>query len=107
MPRISSPQNPRFKAAQRLFESSRERRKSGRCVLEGEHLIAVYLDRIGPPETLVVVDEIIADTRIAALIDSTPPADVLIVSRRTFAGIASLPPEIGVLAIVRTPMPAA
>src|SRR5438105_985223 len=58
MPRVSSPQNPRFKETVRLVESSRERRKTGRCVLEGEHLISVYCDRIGPPETLVVVEDV-------------------------------------------------
>jgi len=33
MPRISSSDNPRLKEAARLIASSRERRKSGRCVL--------------------------------------------------------------------------
>ena len=42
MPRISSSDNPRLKEAARLIASSRERRKSGRCVLEGEHLVDVY-----------------------------------------------------------------
>src|SRR5947207_9770704 len=106
MPRVSSPQNPRFKETARLVESSRERRKTGRCVLEGEHLIAVYCDRIGSPETLVVVEETLGDPRVAALTKRVPPNDVLVVPRRMFAGIASLPPDIGVLAVVRTPAPA-
>ena len=103
MPRISSPQNPRFKDAVRLAESSRERRKSGRCVLEGEHLVAVYIDRVGAPETLIVNEDALSDPRIAALAEATSRADVLIVPVRMFAGIAALPPDIGVLAVVRTP----
>ena len=103
MPRVTSRQNPRFKEAVKLVESSRERRKSGRCVLEGAHLVDVHLDRVGPPETLIVVDDALADRCVAALVDRAPPRDVLIVPPRLFAGIAALPVEVGVLAIVRTP----
>src|SRR3954463_2611382 len=103
MPRISSPHNPRFKEAISLVESSRERRKSGRCVLEGEHLVEVYIDRVGAPETLIVSENALSDPRIAALAKGTSPTDVLIVPVRMFASIAALPPDIGVLAVVRTP----
>ncbi|TMH67003.1 MAG: RNA methyltransferase [Betaproteobacteria bacterium] len=105
MPRVSSPANPRFKETVRLIESSRERRKTGRCVLEGEHLVAVYCDRIGAPETLLVVEEALDDPRIATLIERVPDHDVLVVSQRMFANIASLPADIGVLAVVQTPAP--
>src|SRR5947199_65287 len=37
MPRVTSRDNPRLNEAVRLIASSRDRRKSGRCVLEGEH----------------------------------------------------------------------
>ena len=105
MPRVTSPQNPRFREAATLIESSRERRKTGRCVLEGEHLIAVYVERIGPPETLLVVEEALARRDVAKLASRVAPADVLIVTARMFAGIASLPAEVGILAVVRTPAP--
>jgi hypothetical protein len=49
MQRVTSRQNPRLREASRLLTSSRERRKAGRCVLEGEHLVAVYCERVGPP----------------------------------------------------------
>ena len=55
MQRVSSKDNPRLAEAARLVASSRDRRKSGKCVLEGDHPIGVYLERIGRPETLVVV----------------------------------------------------
>src|SRR5206468_10559945 len=104
MPRISSPQNSRFKETVKLIESSRERRKSGRCVLEGGHLIAVYVERIGAPETLVVVEEALANRGIATLAERVPTSDLLVVSAQMFAGIASLPADVGVLAVVRTPV---
>ena len=56
MPRITSADNPRVKHATRLVASSRERAKSGRCVLEGEHLLRVFRERHGAPETVIVVE---------------------------------------------------
>ena len=50
MQRVSSRQNPRLLEAARLIASSRDRRKAGKCVLEGDHLIGVYLERIAAPE---------------------------------------------------------
>ena len=106
MRRVTSPQNPRLSEARRLAQSSRDRRKTGRCVLEGEHLVAVYCERIGPPETLIVVEEALADPRVRALAEGVPAADALVVPRRLFEEIGTLPAEVGVLAIVRTPRPA-
>lgn len=105
MQRVTSRDNPRLAEAARLTASSRDRRKSGKCVLEGDHLIGVYRDRIGRPETLVVVEGRSADPRIAALVAGMPPRDVLVVSPSLFAAVSTLPPDIGVLAIVVTPAP--
>lgn len=103
MQRVSSRQNPRFVEAARLIASSRDRRKAGKCVLEGEHLIGVYLERVTVPEYLLVVDEHVADPRIAALIAQMPARDVVAVSSTLFAEVATLPAAVGVLAVVPTP----
>jgi TrmH family RNA methyltransferase len=107
MQRVTSRQNPRLKEAARLVASSRDRRKSGKCVLEGEHLVGVYLERVGAPETLLVVDEAAADARIAALIARMPPRDVFAIPAELFAQVSTLPASIGALAVVATPSPAA
>jgi len=104
--RASSRQNPRVKEAARLVASSRDRRKAGRCVLEGEHLIGVYLDRVGRPETLLVVEEMIGDPRIAALAGRVPQRDVFAVPAALFAEVSTSPAAIGALAVVPTPAPA-
>ena len=67
MTRVTSPDNPRLNEAARLIASSRDRRKSGRCVLEGAHAIDAYCRRIGNPETLIVADAAEADASIAAV----------------------------------------
>ena len=106
MQRVSSRQNPRLLEASRLIASSRDRRKAGKCVLEGEHLVGVYLERMTAPEYLVVVEDRLADPRIASLVAQMPARDVVTVSAALFAEVATLPAAVGVLAVVATPHPA-
>jgi len=103
MPRVSARDNPRLVEAARLVASSRDRRKRGRCVLEGDHLVAVYLDRVGIPETLLVVEERADDPRIAALVARVPARDVLVMRASLFADTVVAPADVAVAAIVPTP----
>ena len=105
MQRVSSRNNPRVKEAARLIASSRDRRKTGKCVLEGEHLIAVYLDRVSAPESLLVVEEMLGEPRIAALWSRMPAHDVLALPAALFAEVSTLPVAIGAVAVVPTPAP--
>jgi len=72
-------------------------------VLEGEHVIATYLDRIGVPDTLLVAEAALAKPGIDALVARVPSTDVVVLPERVFREIASLPLDIGALAIVSTP----
>ncbi|MEP6678064.1 MAG: RNA methyltransferase [Betaproteobacteria bacterium] len=101
--RVTSRDNPRIAQARRLAQSSRDRRKLGRCVLEGEHLIRVHVDRVGPPETLIVVDWALDHPVIAALVRDVPAASVVQVPPTVFAEIAALPIDVGVLAVIEAP----
>jgi RNA methyltransferase, TrmH family len=100
--RITSRNNPRLKEVARLIASSRDRRKAGKCVLEGEHLVAVYAARYGPPELVIVADEALARAPIRDLAERHSDR-TLIVSIALFAELATLPAEIGVLAVITTP----
>ena len=104
--RVESPHNERLREVARLIASSRDRRKSGRCVLEGMHLVDVHLARVGLPETLVVVDDALARDDVRALVARVPDAKTLVVSRRRFDQIATLPADVAMLAVVATPRPA-
>lgn len=106
MQRVSSRHNPRLREAARLVASAHDRRKAGRCVLEGEHLVGVYWDRHGPPETLVVTEEALARASVRALAEREP-ARTLIVPTGLFAELATLPAGVGLLAVVPTPSPSA
>jgi len=50
---ISSHDNPIFKRLKKLAESARARREAHMTLLDGEHLLAAYLDAGGQPHTLV------------------------------------------------------
>jgi RNA methyltransferase, TrmH family len=103
--RVTSRHNPRLREAAALVASARERRRSGKCVLEGEHVVAASTGRHGAPETLIVTDAALATPTVRALAELHPER-TLVVSESLFAGIASLPASVGVLAIVAAPRPA-
>ena len=105
MPRITSRDNPRLKQALRLIASSRDRHKAGRCVLEGEHSVAVYLARQGAPESLIVVDSVSARPEIRALAAAIPASRVLTVDESAWTELTQLPAAVAVLAVVPTPRP--
>lgn len=107
MQRIESRRNPRLRDLARLIASSRERRKARRCVLEGAHLIEVYCDRCGPPESVVVVEDLVARPDLAALLARMPDARTFAVTRALFAELATLPADVGILAVVLVPEPSA
>jgi len=106
MQRVTSRQNPRLKEASRLITSSRDRRKAGKCVLEGEHLVAVYSGRHGPPETLLVTDEALGRPTTRALVERHAER-TLVVSAKLLAELAVLPADVGMLAVVPVPRPVA
>ena len=106
MQHITSRQNPRLKEAVRLIASSRDRRKAGKCVLEGEHLVAVYSQRHGAPETIVVTDEALARPGVRALA-ARHEDRVLVVTPRLLSELAILPAGVGMLAVVPALRPTA
>ena len=105
MPRVVSRQNPRFREVAGLVASSRDRRKAGRCVLEGEHIVAVHLERLGLPEVVVVNEDALARPGVAALVARVPESRVLVVPRALFDGMGALPPDVGVIAVAQAPKP--
>lgn len=105
MPRITSRDNPRLVQAARLIASSRERRKAGRCVLEGEHLVAAYCARIGQPETLIVAESAQARPEVRSLLADLSAGRALIVADPAWSALGPVPASADVLAVVPTPRP--
>jgi TrmH family RNA methyltransferase len=103
MPRITSRDNPRLKEAARLIASSRERRKAGRCVLEGEHVVAAYCRIHGSPEMLLIAETALDRPAIQALQKAVPAARMLVIGSSAWAEFSQLPVAVGALAVVATP----
>ncbi len=72
-------------------------------MLEGEHVVSVYLARMGSPELLIVVAERMDDPALQAIVAQVRSTDVLIVPATIFAQLGVLPAAIGVVAVVPTP----
>jgi RNA methyltransferase, TrmH family len=105
MLRVSSKNNPRLKEASRLVASSRDRRKAGKCVLEGEHLVEAYAQRHGSPETLIVTEAFLERPEARRLAERFD-ARTIVVPEALFDELAVLPAGVGMLAVVGTPKPA-
>ena len=103
MKQIDSSANPRFKDLCRLVESSRERKKAGRSVLDGAHLIAAYREHVGMPEQVAVSRLGLQNPEIRALLDGMKGLDTVVLSDALFKTLSSVVTPTGVLAVVETP----
>lgn len=106
MEHITSPQNPALKLARKLLQSSRERQRSSKILLDGAHLIGAYAARFGLPGATIIVDQD-ATTRsaeIGSLIDAaSTDARVVGVPAKLFATISPVETPSGVVAICEQP----
>ena len=106
MQRVTSRRNSRLREAIGLIASARDRRKAGKCVLEGEHLVSVYAERHGAPETLIVSDDALDRPQARALADAHAER-TLVVPAKLLSELTVLPAGVGMLAVVRALRPAA
>ncbi|MBP8297367.1 MAG: RNA methyltransferase [Burkholderiales bacterium] len=102
---VSSRDNPDWKMLVRLCHSSRDRRKSGKCVLEGAHTIAAYLERYGIPELIVVNEEARDDGEIRGIVLRAGSRQVMVADARLFGELAQTAAPTGVLAVIAAPQP--
>jgi TrmH family RNA methyltransferase len=94
---ISSRDNPIFKRLKKLAESSRARREAQMTLLDGEHLLAAYLDAGGQPHTLMRAASFDAD-RLAPFARRCPQTKVIVLPDALFAELAPVATPTGVLA---------
>ncbi len=93
---ISSRDNPLFKRLKKLAESARARREARMTLLDGEHLLAAYLDAGGQPHTLVRAASF--DTgRFERLAGQCPRAKVVELPDALFAELAPVATPTGLL----------
>ena len=105
MKRIASRDNPAWKTLAGLCHSSRDRRKSGKCVLEGAHTILAYIERYGPPETVVVSEEAMSAPEIRTILASVAERDAIVADPRLFTELSQTATPAGIVAVITAPQP--
>ncbi|MBT9539643.1 RNA methyltransferase [Thiobacillus sp.] len=94
---ISSHDNPIFKRLKKLAESARARREARMTLLDGEHLLAAYLDAGGQPHTLVRATSFDAAT-FEALAARCLQAKRIVLPDALFAALSPVSTPTGMLA---------
>ena len=94
---ISSHDNPIFKRLKKLAESARARREARMTLLDGDHLLAAYLDAGGEPHTLVRAASFDA-VSFEALAARCLPAKRIVLTDTLFAALSPVSTPTGMLA---------
>lgn len=101
MKQIQSRDNPFYKSLKRLAESGRERRKTGRMLLDGVHLIAAYEGIHGLVESLLVAESAAWRKEIAAYIAGR---EVIVLSDSLMRDLGLVETPSGLLAVAAIPV---
>jgi TrmH family RNA methyltransferase len=106
MKTISSRDNPLYKALKKLGTSARERRKTGKTLLDGIHLVAAHHQAGGLPETIVVSPAGLEDREIRDLLAEIPGVPVVMLEEGMFREVSTVETPTGIIAVVERPKPA-
>ena len=107
MKTIRSRSNPTVKALVKLAGSSRERRRTGTTLLEGERLLRAYAQSGGRAESVLASESALLDPAVRALVEGFPAGERLALADGVFGTISQLVSAAGVAAVIRTPEPGA
>jgi RNA methyltransferase, TrmH family len=100
---LTSRDNPAVKALRALAADAREIRRQGRTLLDGPHLVDVYVRRCGMPESVVVSASGIANTEVCELLAGISDAEVLQIPDGLFREVSGGGTPVGVLAVIAIP----
>lgn len=103
MKTITSTENPRFRTLLKLVQSARERRASGRSLLDGVHLVAAYREHIGLPAEIALSPGGQENPEVAELLSSMPGVDAVVYADALFRQLSSVSTPTGIIGIVPTP----
>ena len=101
---LRSRDNPRVRRWSRLARDTRFRRKEGRALLEGPHLVAALLAQDLAPLAVLVTEEGLADQEIATLVNKAKMEPVLL-SASLFRAIVDAKNPAGIAAEIGLPVP--
>ncbi|MDT3735696.1 MAG: RNA methyltransferase [Denitratisoma sp.] len=105
MKKITSRDNATFRQLRLLAESSRERRKQGKTVLDGIHLVSAWIDRFGPPSLLAVSESGAQQAEVVDFLALHPKTVAQVFSDALFREVSPVITPTGILAVVPIPHP--
>jgi TrmH family RNA methyltransferase len=103
MKNIISRDNPTYKQLKKLTESARERRKAGRTLLDGVHLIESYFAAGHVPDLLVVSESGLGHPECAGLLKKVPTSNIAVLPDLLFSEISPVETPVGLMAVVALP----
>ncbi len=106
MKTISSRDNPFYKTLRKLGTSARERRKTGKTLLDGVHLVAAHHHAGGLPEALAVSSVGLENAEIRELLAAIPGVPVVVLEEGLFREVSTVETPTGLIAVVEKPKPA-
>lgn len=105
MKRISSRDNPGFKALKALVAGTREQRRQGLVLLDGIHPVSAYLDKVGLPRQLIVSEHGLTQAEIHALVERAAGVDILLLGDALFRSLSDMATPVGILGLIDIPVP--
>ncbi|MGH8553190.1 MAG: hypothetical protein ACRERS_07830, partial [Methylococcales bacterium] len=105
MKHIVSRNNALFRSISKLAHSSRARRKTGKALLDGPHLVSAYCSVFGVPETVVVSASGMKHNEIRNLLRQIPGLDPYELPDSLFNEISPVASPAGILAVIKAPVP--
>src|SRR3989475_8703997 len=102
---IQSKDNPQVKSLIKLAGSSRERRRTGTTLLEGEHLVRAYQESGGTAEMILASESALARPEVRSLFENVAAKSRLVLADALLARVSQLVSSAGLAAVIRTPLP--
>lgn len=106
MKTITSRENPLLKSTRKLAASSKERKKAGKTLLDGIHLVAAYHQAGGLPEAVMVSVSAQDHPEIRDFLHTVPSENLIVLSDELFRDISTVDTPTGIVALIRIPQPA-
>lgn len=103
MKHITSRDNATFKSLHSLVENAREQRQRQQTLIDGIHLLDVYRQHGGRPQTLLVAESGLANAEVAILLAAFADADTLCLKDSLFRELSGVATPTGIAAVIAIP----
>ena len=103
MTAITSKDNPTIKSTHALLTQSRARKKMGKTVLEGTHLLDAYLSAGLTPETVIISESAYEYDEILSLLNHMGDCRLLVITDALYQYLSTLGASLPIMAIIPIP----